>query len=566
MSSKKRAESVQRTIALCYVRLSLTRDETDLDSPERQRANIQAACDKHGWTPEWYEDTEGHRSGTKEKNRPGWLALKERLGDPDVAAVVANDLARLHRKGWRVGSLLDYLDEHHVGLVLAAPGRDFDFTGPQGRMMIMLIAMMDEWYAMDTAQRQKDSVRYRRSRGIAVGRLPFGTIQPKNGFLERSPFGVWFLPDGSIVEGRHNECPVEGATFRGYFEAAERVMKLYAENRYGRRRIAKIVNSEGYRFRDVKGKPKLFDDEAVRAITANWHTYGGVIVPGKATGRSAKTMLPENVALVPERAVMDIELCYRVGTVRNERYREKRFAAPIESYTYPLAGIVYCAHCYNVGERTRLQGYEAYRTLPRYRHGDRCPNCGAQNRSVKAEILEAEFSRLIKALVVKPEAASKMAEEFTQGSQQRRSESERAEILAEIALCKQRIKNAETLFLKARIDQPELDRHIEENENEIARLQVTLSEETQIKEMMELSIKMFTEMGSEWDEASNEDKQGYAQSLFSEVIFDLDTHRITSFKLKPRVEPFLQVQVSSQACLEGFEPPTSCSVGKRSIH
>jgi DNA invertase Pin-like site-specific DNA recombinase len=126
-------------------------------------------------------------------------ALKGRLGDPDVAGVVANDLARLHRKGWRVGSLLDYLDEHRVGLVLAAPGRDFDFTGPQGRMMIMLIAMMDEWYAMDTSQRQKDSVRYRRSKGVAVGRLPFGTVQPKNGFLERSPLGVWFLPDGSIV-------------------------------------------------------------------------------------------------------------------------------------------------------------------------------------------------------------------------------------------------------------------------------------------------------------------------------------------------------------------------------
>src|SRR5260221_23704 len=123
-----------------------------------------------------------------------------------------------------VGSLLDYLDEHRVGLVLAAPGRDFDFTGPQGRMMTMLIAMMDEWYAMDTSQRQKDSVRYRRSKGVAVGRLPFGTIQPKNGFLERSPFGVWFLPDGSIVEGRHDECPVEGAAFKGYFDAAERVI------------------------------------------------------------------------------------------------------------------------------------------------------------------------------------------------------------------------------------------------------------------------------------------------------------------------------------------------------
>jgi DNA invertase Pin-like site-specific DNA recombinase len=565
MSSKKLAKSVQRNVALCYVRLSLTRDETDLDSPERQRANIQAACEKHGWIPEWYEDTEGHRSGTKEKNRPGWLALKERLGHPDVAAVVANDLARLHRKGWRVGSLLDFLDEHGVGLVLAAPGRDFDFTGPQGRILLMLIAMMDEWYAMDTSQRQKDSVRYRRSKGIAVGRLPFGTIQPKNSFLERSPYGVWLLPDGTIVEGRHDECPTEDAVFKGYFEAAERVMKLYAENRYGRRRIANIVNSEGYHFRDVKGKPKLFDGEAIRAITANWHTYGGVILPGKATGRSAKTMLPDNIALIPERAVMDIDLCYRVGAVRNERYREKRFAPPIKSYIYPLAGIVYCAHCDSVGERTRLQGYEAHRSLPRYRHGDRCPHCTAKNRSVKAEILEGEFSRLIKALVVKPEAASKMAEEFAQGNQQRRSESERAEILAEIALCKQRIRNAETLFLKARIDQQELDRHIEENENEIARLQVLLSEEAQIKEMMELSVKMFTEMGNEWDEASSEDKQEYAQSLFSEILFDLDTHRITGFKLKPKVEPFLRVQVSSQVCLEGFEPPTSCSVENYSL-
>jgi DNA invertase Pin-like site-specific DNA recombinase len=566
MSPKKQPEGVQRNTALCYIRLSLTRDESDLDSPERQRANILSVCQKHGWTPEWYEDTDGHRSGTKEKNRPGWLALKARLGDSDVAAIVANDLARLHRKGWRVGSLLDFLDEHRVGLALAAPGRDFDFTGPQGRMMIMLIAMMDEWYAMDTSQRQKDSVRYRRSRGIAVGRLPFGTVQPKNGILARSPFGVWYLPDGSIVEGRHDECPLDGAVFKGYFEAAERVMRLFAENRYGRRKIAKIVNSEGYRFRNVKGIPKRFDDEAVRAITANWHTYGGVILPGKATGRSAKTMLPESIALSPERALMDIELCYRVGKVRNERYREHHFTTPIEAYIYPLAGIVYCAHCNNMGERTRLQGYEAYRTLPRYRHGDRAPHCTAQNRSVNAEILEGEFSRLVKSLAVRPEAASKMAEEFIQANNQRHSEIQRDEILTDIALCKQRVKNAETLFLMARIDQQELDHHIEENENEIARLQVILSEESQIKEMIELSLKMFAEMNREWDDAPNEVKRDFALSLFSEIIFDLDTHQITGFKLKPRVEPFLQVQVSSQACLEGFEPPTSCSVGKRSIH
>ncbi len=109
----------------------------------------------------------------------------------------------------------------------------------------------------------------------------------------------------------------------------------------------------------------------------------------------------------------------------------------------------------------------------------------------------------------------------------------------------------------ARIGQQELEQHIEENENEIARLQVTLSEESRIREMMELSIKMIAEMGNEWDETSSEDKQGFTQSLFSEIIFDLDTHRITGFKLKPWVEPFLQVHVSTQACLEGFEPITA---------
>ena len=62
-------------------------------------------------------------------------------------------------------------------------------------------------------------------------------------------------------------------------------------------------------------------------------------------GRSAKTMLPENVTLNPERAVMDISLCYRVGKVRSERYREHHFAAQRASYVYLLAGIAYCAHC-----------------------------------------------------------------------------------------------------------------------------------------------------------------------------------------------------------------------------
>jgi len=37
--------------------------------------------------------------------------------------------------------------------------------------------MIDEYYAEDISQRAKDSVRYRKKRGISIGRLPFGTVR-----------------------------------------------------------------------------------------------------------------------------------------------------------------------------------------------------------------------------------------------------------------------------------------------------------------------------------------------------------------------------------------------------
>jgi DNA invertase Pin-like site-specific DNA recombinase len=148
MSRKnKTTSSAARTTALCYVRQSFTRDATDKDSPERQRANIERVCQENGWTPEWYEDAEGHKSGRKVNNRPGWLALERRLNDDDVAALVANDLARLHRKGWRVGDLIERLERFEVALVLAAPNRHVDTSTPMGRIFIQFAAIFDEYYA-----------------------------------------------------------------------------------------------------------------------------------------------------------------------------------------------------------------------------------------------------------------------------------------------------------------------------------------------------------------------------------------------------------------------------------
>ena len=99
---------MQRNVALAYVRKSLVRTASDEISPAKQHQALEHLCAMHGWTPEWYEDAEGHRSGRSEKGRPGWKALKAQLGRSDIVAVVSYSLSRLSRD---LRHFLDFLDE-----------------------------------------------------------------------------------------------------------------------------------------------------------------------------------------------------------------------------------------------------------------------------------------------------------------------------------------------------------------------------------------------------------------------------------------------------------------------
>ena len=346
--SPKKSSRVARTTALCYIRQSYTRNHDDMDSPERQRANIEAAVREKGWIPEWHSDAEGHKSGTKEHNRPGWLALQARLGDPDVVALVANDLARLHRKGWRVGRLVEMLEQNHVFLVLTAPGRELDLSDPKDRMLIQFIAMIDEWYAVDAAIRQRDNINYRKSLGKSVGIPPFGTWRDEDGYLVASPRGCWFLPDGTHVAGTlGDQPPVDGAVWRGYFAAAERVLTLYSENRHGREYLANQMNKEGWAFRDRQGEPAPFDGDDIRRITSAWREYAGLVLGGRA--KDKKPMDdddPTKILVETGHNVFDMGLLRRVAEVQGDRTVTTNEISPKDAaHDYALTGVLYCAHC-----------------------------------------------------------------------------------------------------------------------------------------------------------------------------------------------------------------------------
>ncbi|WP_119072048.1 recombinase family protein [Aggregatilinea lenta] len=555
MSSKKVKKYPKRQVALCYVRLSYTRDDEDKNSPERQRANIEAFLKRKGWIGEWYEDVGGHKSARKEVNRPEWLRLKARLADPDVVALVANDLSRLHRKGWRVGDLVDYLEKQDLALVLAAPGREVDTSTAMGRLFIQFTAIIDEYYAEDISQRAKDSVSYRKARGISIGRPPFGTIRGQDGYLQPSQEGAWLLADGSFAKGTADEPPEDGAIWRHYYEAAERILFLYATGNYGLEKIAYKLNEEAWAYRDRTGEPRSVYRDDVRRVVANWPEYGGIVMDKKAKDRRVyEGFQADEIPFNPERAVFPLDVLRSVARTRQERtIRRSDEGVNKLTHFYPLSAITYCAHCVRRAAaqddprlRSALGGSDTYGKI-RYRHKAGV-KCGCHNRSVLCEIYEADFERLIKLLTIRPEKLelmTRLAIEFDKANgffdEERDLEQEKEEA---IALSRRRIEAAVVLFGDGMISPEEYRRRVELNEREIAHWQARTTETEKVALELAMCAEALDKLVRLWDISNEEDRQGLVRSLFDEIVYDLDTQRIVDFRLKPWADRYVVLRAA----------------------
>lgn len=552
MSSK--SSRIPRKIALCYIRLSYTKNESDRLSPERQRGNIQAICDRNDWIPEWYEDADGHKSGRKVKNRPGWLSLEKRLKDPDVVALVANDSSRMHRKFWRVGYLLDLLDEIGVRLVFAAyGGREIDTSNPNDRMMVVNQAVHDEAQANDIAIKAKDSIMWRKSQGKTVGMPPFGTMRDDSGYLVPSPEGAWLLPDGSWLPGLEDDDPPESdALWRGYYDCARRILELYAENQHGRERIGYQVIDEGWAFRDREGQPRSINKDDIRRVTSNWPQYAGLSPEGKAKDVNA-SLEDDLVGMLYDtgRQVFPLELLRRVAQVHQARSVTTRPPGGTrESHPYPLTRLLYCAHCERLADehnnpqyRSRISGANQKGKL-RYRHAEGV-KCGCQRRSVFTHVIEDDFGRLIKLLTVDEDKLPLMIEWAVQSESGGIDDDDFEEQKrAAIAKCRRRIDNARFLLLEGDISKEEYLRRKDHNERHIAHWEARTTETEKAAIELAMCMDALENLADLWDTADDEDKQHMARVLFEYVTYDFDRQQIVDFRLKPWADRYLVLRAS----------------------
>jgi hypothetical protein len=182
--------------------------------------------------------------------------------------------------------------------------------------------------------------------------------------------------------------------------------------------------------------------------------------------------------------VFPIELLRIVARTRKGRsIRPVDHGVNRDTRVYPLANIVFCAHCERLAEadddtrlRSRLGGAHN-NGKPRYRHKPGV-KCGTHNRSVRCHELEHDFGRLITLLTIKPEAVGLMTELAIQSDQGFAEEHPNLEDEKKIAIarCRRRIDAAVNLYRDGVITREDYLADVERNEREIAHWEARTSE------------------------------------------------------------------------------------------
>jgi DNA invertase Pin-like site-specific DNA recombinase len=550
MRRKPQLPQIEPTIMLCYVRVSFGREGDD-QSPERQRSNMTAYCHTLGFTPEFYEDILGHNSGTSRGKR-NIVLLEERIPDGDVVGVMFNDQARVYRNVGEMSRIIDLMLKKEKRLFNAMEKREMSLRDEREVLMIKLRAILDADYAQSISKRARDSAEFRRKQNKPLAQTPFGTVRNSEGYLIPSPYAAWLIPDGSYVFGDINTPPHEDAVCFGFYDCLKRIYETYARNQHGYNRLAEIFTEEGWRFRNRWNgiRPIVGDD--IRTVIACWRSYAGIVVKGKSKSLAAYTF-ENSIEVLHDtgRSVLPLELIQQVATIQAERsFQSRPIGAIKKAYIYPLTGLVYCAKCETIAEktgdprlRTRLSGTNQNGRM-RYRHTQTI-NCGCENHSIPLDELEDDFAGIVNLLTAKPDELNLMLEQAIRSQHGTLDMSEQElekKKKQEMAKQQRKIENLRKAMLAGEIAYEDFAKGKGEAERQLQYWETRTTDAAKKAIEFTMVLKALEKLVNEWATATPEEKQMLAHSLFQDIIYDLDTKRIIAFQLQSWADHYLEVR------------------------
>jgi len=92
---------------------------------------------------------------------------------------------------------------------------------------------------------------------------------------------------------------------------------------------------------------------------------------------------------------------------------------------------------------------------------------------------------------------------------------------------------------------------VEQNEREMAHWQARTTETEKLGLELAMCAEALDKLARLWDISNDEDRQGLVRSLFTEIVYDLDTQRIVDFRLKPWADRFIVLRAALYEDVDG---------------
>jgi len=499
-----------------YYRVS-SDEQVDGFSLDAQKRILTDYCAAKGWpVADEYAD-EGKSARTDQlARRPAFRRLLEDVEAGRLDVVVVHKIDRFARNIRVTFESLELLARHNVSFVAVAQP-DLDYTRPEGRLFMGMMATLAQYYSDNLSQETKKGKAERKAQGLYNGHIPWGMMKG---------------PDGLPV--------ADPATIAGLRLA----FRLAAEGESDRR-IAQALNAAGYRTNGYRtGRPEPFSKDTVCAMLRNRFYLGEL--PGEHPGATVPAQHP---------AVIDAG-CFAAAQEERERRATTRGASvPAQATTYSLSGLAVCAHC---GGRMQVQRRASSIRLycAKRRQGLACAS-----KSGMLAGYEEQLAAHLATFTIPPDYRERLRE-YVAGESERGDDAQAQR--RRIATRLDRLKELYGWGDLARAD------YLAQRELLLRDLAALDARETGEAAHLDRMAELLSSVARLWSEANQVERNRIARVLFEEVV--INDNRVVAVKPRPELAGFfaLDCQHRDEVCkgaeVTGLEPAVSALTGQRVNH
>lgn len=342
------------TRAALYARVSTEEQAAEGHSIDAQLRALREFCTRKGWQISGEYVDAGASGRTLKRPKMQALLNDARATPRRFDVIVVHKLDRFSRSiADTIGALTQLKD---IGIGLASATQPIDFTTPEGKAMLMMLAVFAEIYIDNLSKETAKGREERARKGFPNGHIPFGYRAVKKNPTNDAERAIEFDPAN--------------------IEIYRLAIRMCAD---GKRvsEIMQALNARGFRSVTYRGA-RPFSKDMLFAMLKNRFYLGEVGYKGQwLAGRHE----PAIDAATWERAQQQME---RRAVQRRDHHTKTARA-------YVLRGLLFCAECGN-----RLCGRSSGDKIRYYRcpASDKGQAC-SQTRAVRADKLENQISEVL---------------------------------------------------------------------------------------------------------------------------------------------------------------------------